>query len=63
MSQKNKNKKIDPPPFSSHPIPHHQKTIPWKIKKKSHLPTLRINQTFPSNATQETNPWVSPHLK
>jgi len=34
MSQKTKREnKIDPPPFSNHPIPHHQKIIPSKIKK------------------------------
>jgi hypothetical protein len=28
-----KDKKIDPSPFSTHPIPHHQKNIIWKIQK------------------------------
>jgi hypothetical protein len=38
-------------------------TIKTKIlgkQKKTHLPTLRNNQTFSSHATQETTSWVSP---
>jgi hypothetical protein len=38
-------------PFSNHPIPHL-----FKKQKKSHLPTLRNNQTSPSHITQENNP-------
>jgi len=36
--------------------------IPWKIKKIP--PSYLENQpNFSLHATQETNPWVSPHLK
>jgi hypothetical protein len=67
MSQKKKRKKNKPTPFLNHPSHTTQKKFLskkdlWKIKK-SHLPTLKNNQTFPSHATQETNPWVSPHPK
>jgi len=31
--------------------------------KKSHLPSLKNNQTSPSHATKEATLWVSPHPK
>ncbi len=43
------------PSTPSHTI---QNIILWKTKK-THLPTFKNNQTFPSHATQETTSWVS----
>jgi hypothetical protein len=61
MSQKKKKTKKKYPLSSPNtPSQTTKKQIPWKIKK-SHLPTLKNNQTSPSHATQLTNLWISPH--
>jgi hypothetical protein len=52
-----------PTPFFQLPHPTPPKKLFLRIFFKSYLPTLKNNQTFPSHATQETTPWVSPHRK
>jgi hypothetical protein len=48
-----KKEGICPPPFSNHPIPHHQRNNSLKKEKTPHLPTLKKNQTSPSYATTQ----------
>ncbi len=48
-------------PLSPTTPSHNTKTLFLRIFFKSHLPTLRNNQTFPFHATQETTLWISPH--
>jgi hypothetical protein len=61
ITKEKKKKKNIPIRFLQTPHPTPPKKQLLEKLRKSHLPTLKFNQTSPSHASQETTIWVNPH--